>query len=194
MNKKGAEIAIGTIIVIILAVIVLVVLVMGFTGGWKNLWDKMAGFSGGGSNIDSVVRACQVACATESKYDYCERNRGVRFKSDNGELKTVEFSCNELVGSSGEQIIDPEDSGKLIRVPEVDIECEMDCPGGRENSLVFEAVSQQDYFDFVNECSKGGRFSPGEVDKDCEKVIVKFKNKNFHTVRFNNNVGYCCKK
>jgi len=47
MNKAGAEMTIGTIIVIILALVVLVVLIYGFTTGWGNLWDKLTGYGGG---------------------------------------------------------------------------------------------------------------------------------------------------
>lgn len=80
MNKKGAEMTIGTIIIIVLALIVLVVLVLGFTGGWSNLWSRITSFFGG-SNVDSIVQACQVACSTSSKYDYCDRARTVKAES-----------------------------------------------------------------------------------------------------------------
>ncbi len=76
-NKKGAEMTIGTIVIIVLALIVLVVLVLGFTGGWTNLWGRITSFFGG-SNVDSIVQACQVACSTNSKYDWCDRVRNLR--------------------------------------------------------------------------------------------------------------------
>lgn len=71
-NKKGAELAIGTIIIIILALVVLVVIVAGFTMGWSNLWSKITGFGGGKSNIATTVQSCQVACSSNSKADYCK--------------------------------------------------------------------------------------------------------------------------
>ena len=81
MNKKGAEMTIGTIVIIVLALIVLVVLVVGFTSGWSNLWGRISAFFGG-SNVDAVVQACNVACATEARNDFCERDRIVTFEND----------------------------------------------------------------------------------------------------------------
>lgn len=78
MNKKAQGLSVTTIVIIVLALVVLVVLVLGFTGGWGNLWGRMGGFFGGGSNVDSIVQACQVSCATQSKYDYCTRERPIR--------------------------------------------------------------------------------------------------------------------
>lgn len=75
MNKKGAEMTVGTIIVIVLALVVLVVLVVGFTGGWGNLWSRISSFFGGGPNVDAIVQACQVACTTQSQYAWCTMNR-----------------------------------------------------------------------------------------------------------------------
>ncbi len=91
MQKKGAEMTIGTIIVIVLALIVLVVLVVGFTGGWSNLWGRISNFFGGGSNVDSIVQACQVACTTNQKYDYCDRMRTVKT-----EERVFDASCRQL--------------------------------------------------------------------------------------------------
>jgi len=81
MNKKAQNITIGTIILMVLALIVLVVLVVGFTGGWTNLWGRISGFFGG-ANVDSVVQACNVACATQAKYDFCDRERTVSADTD----------------------------------------------------------------------------------------------------------------
>jgi len=81
-DKKGAELTIGTIVIIVLALVVLVVLVLGFTGGWGNLWSRITSIFGGGANVDSVVQACQVACSTESKYDYCTRERTIMAESN----------------------------------------------------------------------------------------------------------------
>ncbi len=77
-NKKGAEMAIGTIVIIVLALVVLVILVLGFTSGWGNLWGRITSFFGGGNNVDSVVQACGVACSTQATYDYCTRVRTVK--------------------------------------------------------------------------------------------------------------------
>lgn len=90
MNKKGAELTVGTIVIIILALIVLVVLVLGFTGGWGNLWGRFKGFFGGGdSNVDSIVQACRLACTMESKYDYCTMERTVKAETEVFKVKLM---------------------------------------------------------------------------------------------------------
>jgi hypothetical protein len=101
MNKKGAEMTIGTIIVIILALVVLVVIIYGFMTGWGNLWGKITGLGGGKANVDDNVRGCQLACSTSSKSDYC-KPRNITF-SDNS--KPTPSSCN-LLAQSGQYGLD----------------------------------------------------------------------------------------
>ena len=84
MNKKGAEMTIGTIIIIVLALVVLVVLIYGFSSGWTNLWEKITGFGGGKNNVQSIVQSCQLACTTGSKYDWCLKSRNI--VTDDGPL------------------------------------------------------------------------------------------------------------
>jgi hypothetical protein len=92
MNKKGAEMTIGTIIVIILALVVLVVIIYGFMTGWGNLWQKVTGISGGKADIDTHVQACQLACTTQSKNDYC-KDRNVTLSD--GKTK-VSMKCAQI--------------------------------------------------------------------------------------------------
>ncbi len=91
-DKKGAEMTIGTIVIIVLALIVLVVLIVGFTGGWGNLWGRISAFFTGSNNVDSIVSACNVACSTNAKYDYCERTREIKY----GEGETATVTCESL--------------------------------------------------------------------------------------------------
>ncbi|MBT4166483.1 hypothetical protein HOE04_05575 [archaeon] len=96
MNKKGAEMTVGTIVIIILALVVLVVLVMGFTTGWGNLWQKMTGFGGGDDNVQTVIQSCQIACAEGSQYDFCDLKRNVVEGGEKSEQK-----CSDLIGKGG---------------------------------------------------------------------------------------------
>ena len=93
MNKKGADIAIGTIVIIILALVVLVVIIYGFTVGWGNLFQNIVGFGGGQVNVQTVISSCQVSCSTQSVYDYCSKKRNVVFdEKGKGEV----FTCEQL--------------------------------------------------------------------------------------------------
>lgn len=97
MNKRGAEMTIGTIVMIILALVVLVVLIYGFTVGWGNLFQNIIGFGGGKVNVQTVVQSCQVSCSTQSSYDYCQRKRNVVFEEKGtGE----QLTCKQLEGKN----------------------------------------------------------------------------------------------
>lgn len=98
-NKKGAEMTVGTIIIIVLALIVLVVLVYGFTTGWGNLWAKITGFFGGTkSNLATVVQGCKVACASGSTVDYCKTQTVTKDDGTKGPAtcKSLEGAANGL--------------------------------------------------------------------------------------------------
>ena len=96
LDKKGAEMTIGTIVMIILALVVLVVIIYGFTTGWSNLWQNIIGFGGGKVNVQTVVSSCQLACSTNGVYDYCTKERNVVETEDS---KGVSMKCFELEGS-----------------------------------------------------------------------------------------------
>jgi len=70
-NKRGQGLSTNAIILIVLGVVVLAVLIIGFTIGW----DKIAPWLGEGNNIDTIVTQCNVACSTNSVYDYCSKQR-----------------------------------------------------------------------------------------------------------------------
>jgi hypothetical protein len=82
INKKGAEMAIGTLVVIVLAILVLVLIAFGFATGWSNLFDKVKGFFGGAVNVDSLKQACTVACTTQSTFEYCCVDKTINYKEE----------------------------------------------------------------------------------------------------------------
>ena len=69
-NKKGQELSIGTLVLIVLGVIVLVLLVLGFSIGWENLFSKIGIVQG--SDLSAMISACKVAVASQSQSSYCE--------------------------------------------------------------------------------------------------------------------------
>ena len=98
LGKRGMELTIGTIVVIVLAIVVLIVLVVGFTGGWGNLWGNISAFFGG-SNVDSIVQACNTACLTNSINAWCYDIRTIKGVSDITEpKKCVELKANIKYG------------------------------------------------------------------------------------------------
>lgn len=93
MNKKGVEMTIGTIVVIILALVVLVVLIYGFSTGWGNLWENILGYGGGKVNVQTVIESCKVACQTSGQFDYCNKSRSVTFAQN---AKPEQVSCKQV--------------------------------------------------------------------------------------------------
>jgi len=92
-NKRGAEMTIGTIIIIILALVVLVFLIVGFSMGWKNLWSSITGYGGGEENVDQVAQTCKIACTANQKYNFCTKeNKIIGYKGDSGN----DFTCEKL--------------------------------------------------------------------------------------------------
>lgn len=79
INKKGQDLSIGTLILIVLGIIVLVLLVLGFSLGWGNLWEKINIF-GGGNSIGDVVTACNLAGTQGGNgvYGYCQDFKKVK--------------------------------------------------------------------------------------------------------------------
>ena len=69
-SKRGQELSIGTLILIVLGIIVLVLLVLGFSIGWKNLFGKIGIVSG--SDLSTMVAACEVAVSSQATATYCE--------------------------------------------------------------------------------------------------------------------------
>lgn len=70
-NKRGQGLSTNAIILIVLGVLVLVILIAGFTLGWGKIapWIKTE------SNVGQISQACQLACSTLAKYNYCSVGR-----------------------------------------------------------------------------------------------------------------------
>lgn len=102
-DKKAAEMTIGTVIVIILSLVVLIFLIYSFSKSGGSLMDNLKNYFGGGANVDTVVRACQAACATKSVYDYSQMPRDVKFDTTyKTSLKCIDLQ-KEVVFNSTKQ-------------------------------------------------------------------------------------------
>lgn len=88
-NKKGAEMSINTIIIIIMGVAVLVVLALGFSLGWDRLAPSLDS-----SNVQTIVTTCNTKCATGAKFDFCTSDISTELKDDKG--NKIVTSCYAL--------------------------------------------------------------------------------------------------
>ena len=101
-SKKGSEMTIGTIIIIILALVVLIFLIYSFMKGGGSLMDTLGNFFGGGPNVDTIKNSCQAACTTQSVYSYCSEVRTLKISDKSsylGSCKTL--SSLPVAGISG---------------------------------------------------------------------------------------------
>src|SRR3989338_7784045 len=71
MNKGGQELSVGTLILIVLGIVLLVLLILGFSLGWSNLWEKINIF-GSSTSLESVAQKCSLAAISNSLVSYCE--------------------------------------------------------------------------------------------------------------------------
>lgn len=98
IGKRGQNLTLGTLILIILGIAVLVFLIFGFSVGWNNMFDRITQF-GGSSNVDTIKQACSIACSTNSQAAFCDEERTVKFGDDRDDLERR--TCNSLVNVQG---------------------------------------------------------------------------------------------
>lgn len=171
MNKKAAEMTIGTIIIIVLALIVLVVLVVGFTGGWSNLWGKITAFFGGGTNVDTIVQACQLACTSNSQYDYCDKMRTLKFEDSDGKLIEVNATTCQKIAKGGSAL---DKKGNSVPLPKVELSCEITCAvAGSKSCTEVEGAWQSNVCsnpdnDLTNQVSESDK--QAHPNENCCKV------------------------
>lgn len=80
MNKRGVEINVATIIVVILAILVLVILALYFTGGMKNLWGKITPVPSAyeKTDVEHAQSACTLYCNSQDKNAFCSHEFNLR--------------------------------------------------------------------------------------------------------------------
>jgi len=116
-NKRGQQLTLATIIVIVLGIMVLVFLIFGFSKGWNNLWDKVRNIGGGEANLNVIKQSCDIACGSQDTDNYCNFERKVKFgkgiaitgncmATDEKKNRTSCFSnCDNLTGSKVPEIV-----------------------------------------------------------------------------------------
>jgi hypothetical protein len=86
VNKKGQEMSISTLLLIVIGIVVLVLVVLGFSMGWSNLLEKI-NFINPSTNIDSLAQNCNLALVQPSAF--CE------YKSVTFDGKSQYVNCRD---------------------------------------------------------------------------------------------------
>jgi len=98
LNKRGQELSIGTLILIVLGIVVLVLLILGFSIGWEKLFGIIGIYQG--SDLTSIVSACNIAVSSQSKASYCEFKRVTLDDTD----QYVNCEDSRVVGELNEKL------------------------------------------------------------------------------------------
>ncbi len=88
MNKRGQELSIGTLILIILGVVVLALIIIGLTTGFD--WLTKIFDVGPGSDLEVVVQGCNIAAQGELYIDYCRTFKEIEIDGEE-QFVTCEF-------------------------------------------------------------------------------------------------------
>ncbi len=109
MEKRGQDISLTTILLMVLGVVVIVLLIWGFSSGWSNMWNKVTGFGGGKSNVDVVKQSCDLACQGNQKDAFCVKKWTVEFGENRETLNStgghvnatsITGTCNDFAKNS----------------------------------------------------------------------------------------------
>ena len=100
-GKRGFQLAINTLVIMILAMVLLIFLVMFFMRSSTGFVDTIKSYFSY-SNVDSVVNNCNIFVDSGQEYAFCCEKKQVKYYLD-GEKENGEFSCGEL---SSEGFID----------------------------------------------------------------------------------------
>ena len=95
MNKRGFELALNTIVILILAVLMLLFAIMFFTTTSGNFIDTIKGYFSD-SNVDSIVQRCNVFVDSNSVNSFCCEKVEVKYYSDDKKLKEM-LGCREIL-------------------------------------------------------------------------------------------------
>ena|SRR3989344_5157200 len=88
-DKKGQEMSVTTIILIVLGLAVLVILILGFRIGWSKILPFLPS-----NNVQNVVASCNAACATGNEYEFCTVSRALKADGLPGGVKEVKNNCD----------------------------------------------------------------------------------------------------
>ncbi len=103
-NKRGQDLSITTLLLIVLGVIVIVIIIMGFTVGWNFIFDKFRIVPG--QNLQAIGKSCELAAQGDLQIDYCT------YKKISLEGNTEYINCED-------DRVEPEEKGDIGACPAV---------------------------------------------------------------------------
>ena len=93
MNRKGFEMAISTVVMIIIGIAVLIGLILLVTKGFDFFSKGTEPIANAGS-VEAVRQACQISCSAENSNAFCCTKFKLQGKDVFCSNKTVNVDCN----------------------------------------------------------------------------------------------------
>ena len=93
-NKRGMELAVNTLVIIILGILVLIAILIFWNYQTGIFSDFLKNF-GGKSNVDVLVTSCNTIVSQQAVYEFCCVKRETRYEQDN-EFVKEQLTCKEL--------------------------------------------------------------------------------------------------
>jgi hypothetical protein len=93
-NKKAFELVFSTWVILVLSILVLIFLVIFFTTSSGSFLNNIKGYFSK-TNIDSVIKSCNLLTDTNSGYEFCCEKKSVIYYEGSGK-KEIELSCSEF--------------------------------------------------------------------------------------------------
>ena len=97
-DKRGLELTINTMILIVLGVLILIALILAFTGAWGKFVNTIRGYSG--SEIDNLTKLCQSQCDLDNKNSYCCEEKNLKEEKitcqDERLYHECEINCQDI--------------------------------------------------------------------------------------------------
>ncbi len=162
MNKRGAELSM-TVVWLILAVVVLVLFVFLIIDSGGNFINNILGLGGGKETVSTVVSRCNLLCASGGTDEYCGDLKKVIYE-DKGDIYWLTCSMIDNLAPDSIDVVNPDSTtgGKIIKIPETSLVCDENINRGKCEDLTNQAKSRKQFLDAMMEIKKGVTDKPAE--------------------------------
>jgi len=91
-DKKGIQLAVSTIILLVLGVLVLIGLILILTMGWDNFKMYLGAILG--SEVQQARKMCNLQCKLGYEYDYCCEEKNIKAHVYNCQDEILKGDCS----------------------------------------------------------------------------------------------------
>jgi len=96
MNKRGFDLAIGTLVKLVLGIVFLIAVITVFVMNWEDFSKTLEGY--GGSDEQITIDLCKTQCDLNKAFDFCCSNKTVgdlSLRCEDLNIECEKFECEE---------------------------------------------------------------------------------------------------